>query len=60
MAENKVTFELTDEQKKKIHDEAGVTVDSLTYDALEDRIAPSVFGGTKRNFQRIPGKVGDL
>jgi hypothetical protein len=59
MAENKVTFELTDEQKKK-HDEAGVQVDALTYDALEDRIAPSMFTGTKRTFERIPGKVGDL
>ena len=59
MAENKVTFELT-EQKKKIREEAGVKVDSLTYDALEDRIAPSMFTGSKRTFERIPGKVGDL
>ncbi len=43
MAENKVTIELTHDQKQ-LKEEAGVEVDSLTYDALEDRIAPNVFG----------------
>ncbi len=38
MPENKkVTIERTDAQKAKLKNEAGVDVNSLTYDALEDR-----------------------
>ena len=54
MAENKVTIDLTHDQKKQLKEEAGVEVDSLTYDALEDRIAPNVFG------RQISGGPGGL
>ena len=44
MAEHKkVTFDLTDAQKAKLKEEAGIEVNSLTYDALEDRFAPKIF-----------------
>ncbi len=57
MAENKVTIELTHDQKQ-LKEEAGVEVDSLTYDALEDRIAPNIFrlspvGGKGRAIHRL-------
>jgi hypothetical protein len=54
MAMNKrVTIELTDAQKAKLKKEAGVEVNSLTYDSLEDRFAPAVTklggGGMKKD-----------
>ena len=63
MAENKVTFELTHDQKNKLKEEAGIEVDTLTYDALEDRIAPNIFrlgafggkGGPIRPIRDLPG-----
>ena len=46
MAEHKkVTFDLTDAQKAKLKSEAGIDINSLTYDALEDRFAPKLRGG---------------
>jgi hypothetical protein len=39
---NQVTIELTDGQKAKITNETGKVVEALTYDALEDRVAPSM------------------
>ena len=36
----KVKIELTAEQKKKVHQEMGVEIDTLTYDSLEERAAP--------------------
>ena len=46
MAERKkVTFDLTDAQKAKLKEEAGIEINSLTYDALEDRFAPKLKGG---------------
>ncbi|MFQ5693368.1 MAG: hypothetical protein ACE5IM_10040 [Nitrospinota bacterium] len=39
----KVKIELTNEQKEQVHRETGVRIDSLTYDALEDRDAPKRF-----------------
>jgi hypothetical protein len=38
----KVTIELTETQKSKIQRETGRVVDMLTFDPLEDRVAPSV------------------
>ena len=41
----KVTIELTETQKSKIQRETGRVVDMLTFDPLEDRVAPSVVKG---------------
>jgi len=41
----KVTIELTETQKSKIQRETGRVVDMLTFDPLEDRVAPSVIRG---------------
>ena len=60
MDKKKVTIELTSDQRQKIKDATGKDLNTLDFEPLEDRDAPSVFGGTKRDFQRIPGKVGDL
>ena len=43
----KVTIELTETQKSKIQRETGRVVDMLTFDPLEDRVAPSVIRGGK-------------
>jgi len=45
MHEKKVTIELTDAQKQQLKKEAGIEINSLTYDALEDRFAPKVKQG---------------
>jgi hypothetical protein len=37
-----VTIELTEGQRAKITSETGRVVETLTFDALEDRIAPSM------------------
>ena len=60
MDKKKVTIELTADQRQKIKDATGKDRTSLDFEPLEDRDAPSVFGGTKRTFEKIPGKVGDL
>lgn len=43
-----VTIELTEAQKAKIAKETGKMVEVLTYDAIEDRVAPSVITPGKR------------
>jgi len=44
----KVTIELTETQKSKIQRETGRVVDMLTFDPLEDRVAPSIIRGGKQ------------
>jgi hypothetical protein len=45
--DKRVTIELTDAQKTKLKKEAGVEIQSLSYDPLEDRFAPFTRLGKK-------------
>ena len=55
MADKKVTIELTDAQKDKLKKDAGIEINSLTYDALEDRFAPKVRGFSQPGPGELPG-----